>query len=423
MLRRIAAIIVFVALVATVALLVHWNAQETSFRLTPDIAFTLPLGILMIAAAIAGAVVMFVLALMREGRHALRDWSVNRELRLAERNATQITEARSLILAGEYKRARSLLKKATQKRAMEISDVIDFAETYLLDHSAIQARKVLEEGQKDFGNEPLLLFALARACRATGDTPAALSALERAVSVYPTSMSMLTMLRDLLFETDSWTRAGEIQSRIVELNPDDASEQNWLLGARYEASNSADEAARGTALKELTNDAPEFLPVTIDRARMLTEAGDWRRAYKLLEKALRRRPRGAVLDSIESIVPPEESVRVARLYSKLVASHPDSSALRLRAAHYLMEHGRVEEAAGVLSAMSENGHGPRALALLGEIHDSRDDTALAHSSYQQALSAGQHWAQPYVCEVCAATEDVWQARCHTCGAWGMFESL
>ena len=175
--------------------------------------------------------------------------------------------------------------------------------------------------------------------------------------------------------------------------------------------------------KSFGDDAPEFLPVIIDRARMITDAGDWRRAYKTLEKALRRRPRGAVLDAIESTVPPEEAVRVTRLYSKLVASHAESAVLRLRAARYLIEHGRVEEAADVLNAMSENGDGPKAQALWGEIHNSRDDTALAHASYQQALAADQHWAPPYVCEVCATTADAWQARCHACGAWGMLESL
>ena len=423
MFRRIVAITVFVILVAAVSLLVHWNAAPTSFKLTPELTFNLPLGILMIAAAVAGALVMFVLALMREGRLALRDWSVHREIRIAQRNAAQITEARSQILAGEYKRARNLLTKSTQKRAMEISDIIDFAETYLLEGDPLQARKVLEEAQKDFGNEPLLLFALGRACKATGDLPAATSALERAVSVYPTSMPILTVLRDILFETESWERAAEVQGRIVELNADDASEKNWLLGARYEAALQAEDSARDAALREIASDAPDFLPVLVHRAKNLAATGDWRRAMKILEKAVRKKPHGATLDELERMVPAEESSRLARLYGKLVASSPQSVGLRLRAAHYLIKHGRVEEAAETLTPLADGTEASVAKALWGEIHDAREESTLAHSSYREALSDSEAFSPQYNCEVCEAATRDWHARCDNCGAWGMFESI
>ena len=83
MLRRIVAFALFIALIGAVSFLVYFNAQETLFRLTPRHEFTLPLGVLILGATIAGALVMFVLALMREGRHALREWRVHRELHAA----------------------------------------------------------------------------------------------------------------------------------------------------------------------------------------------------------------------------------------------------------------------------------------------------------------------------------------------------
>ncbi len=198
MIRRIVAFVVFIALIAGVSMLVYFNAQETSFRLTPSREVTLPLGMLMLGALVAGALVMFLFALMREGRHALREWRVHRELRAAERTAEQRTRARSLALAGDFKQARALLGKATRRHAPQASDMVDVAETYLMEGNAAEARRLLEEGQKDVGNDPLLLFALARACRATGDAAAAISALERALRAYPSSLPALTLLRDLL---------------------------------------------------------------------------------------------------------------------------------------------------------------------------------------------------------------------------------
>src|SRR6185503_3337401 len=174
------------------------------------------------------------------------------ELQAAERTAEYQTEARSLALAGDFKRARLLLAKATNKRAPDVSDVVDYAETFLLEGDAGQARRVLEEGQKDFGNEPLLLFALARACRAGGDTAAAISTLERALRVYGSSLPILTMLRDLLFEAGSWERAGQVQELITGLRPTDERERNLLAGARFEAAKSQAADARASALRGVT---------------------------------------------------------------------------------------------------------------------------------------------------------------------------
>ena len=129
MLRRIVAFLVFIALIGAVSFLVYFNVQETQFRLTPKHTFNLPLGVLMLGATIAGALVMFVLALMREGRHALREWRVHRELRAAERTAEYQSEARSLALSGDFRRARALLAKATLKRAPDVSDTVSCSTT------------------------------------------------------------------------------------------------------------------------------------------------------------------------------------------------------------------------------------------------------------------------------------------------------
>jgi len=423
MLRRILTFLIFILLIAGVSALVYLNAQEIAFRLAPEVAFTLPLGVLMLAAGCAGAIVMFLIALMREGHHALRDWRVHRALRTAQRNVEHIAEARSLTLAGDYKRARALLTKATQKREPEIGDVIDYAETFLLEDDPVQARRILEEGQKDFGNEPLLLFALSRACRAAHDTPAAISALERALAVYPRSIRILTTLRDLLFDVESWQRAVEIQKRIVELKPDDASERNWLLGARFEAAMQEPESRREADLRSLCSDAPDFVPALLERARRATAAGDRKRAIKILEKAARQRPRAALLDEMERVCGSEDAGRVAKLYAKLVASEPVSPELRARAAHFLVSIDRADDAVAMLNASGENGRGPYLQAAWAEVHGAKNRNSEALAAYKSALTAGGLAHPIYACEVCGAQTLGWQTRCEQCRAWGMLEAL
>lgn len=422
MLRRILVFLVFIGLIGAVSFLVYFNVQETQFRLTPQHTFTMPLGVLMLGATVVGAIVMFVLALMREGRHALREWRVHRELRSAERTAEYQTEARSLALSGDFKRARQLLAKATLKRSPNVSDTVDYADTFLLEGDAAQSRRVLEDAQKDYGNEPLLLYALARACRATGDLPAAISTLERAVRVYPSSLPILMLLRDVLFEAASWQRACEIQERIIALKPADESERNWLAGARFEAAKRVPPESRGSALRGITTDHPDFVPALLARARDLEDSGDHRRAVRLLEKAAKRRPRSALLDELERITPEVNRSKLAKLYTKLVTGDPGNSKLRLRAARFFVAAGRHDEAEQLLAPLSANGSAAPAHALRAAIHEARADREGAQHEYQQAFVTHEFPPRIIACERCDAVAPAWQERCSRCGAWGTFEA-
>jgi HemY protein len=403
--------------------LVYWNAQETVFRLTPGHVFTLPLGVLMLAATIAGALLMFVVALWREGRHALREWRVHREMRAAQRSVEATAQARSLALAGEFSRARALLKRATQKRSAEAADVIDYADTFMLEGDPAQARTILEEGQRTFGNDAMLLYALANACAASGDARTAIATLERALAIHAKSPRLLTLLRDQLFEVGDWQRATAIQARIVELNPTNEAEANRMLGARYEATLRAPETERGVLLKTLCHQAPDFVPATIERARSLARTGEQRRALKLLERALAAKPRSVLLDLYEEIARTDDVSRVNKLYSKLMALHPDSVDLKLRAAAAAISRHRLDEAAALLSSCSSNGGAPAAQILWAQLHDARNQPDLAHAAYREAAASGSLGKPGFACEKCGSMSESWRARCNNCDTWGFVEDV
>jgi uncharacterized membrane-anchored protein len=422
MLRRIITVLAVVALIGAVSALVYFNVEETTFRLTPQHSFTLPLGVLMLAAAVAGGLFMFLLALAREGRHALRDWRVQREKRVEERNVELRRQARSLTLAGDHQRARALFAKAAKRRAPDVVDVIDYASTYILEGRASEARRILEEGQKDFGNDPLLLYALARACSESGDKAAALSTLERALSVYPSSRDILRMLRDLLFDSGQWQRATEVQSRLLDLDPQNVREQRRLLGARYEAAVTLEGEPRAAALKAIIASHPDFIPALVARADDLEAAGEDRQAFKLLEKAARRRPHPAILDLLEARTPGDQSQRLVKLYAKLTSAAPEDEALRLRAARFLLASGRIDEAARELEATSGDAHAYAKHALWAEVHRARSNGDLAQAAYHEAITAEGTKPAAYRCAECGRGSLQWQPRCGHCGAWDAIDA-
>jgi predicted Zn-dependent protease/uncharacterized integral membrane protein len=422
MLRRILTFVAFVALVAAVSALVYFNSNDSSFRYAPDATITLPLGVLMLGAAVAGMVVMFLLMLLREGRHALGEWRVQRGIRGAERTANLRAEARNLSLAGDFGRARALFAKVMKMRDPDVADLIDYANTYVQEGHSAEAKRLLEHGQKDFGNDPLLLFDLARVARLAGDDAAAISALERALSVYPRSLRLLTMLRDALTDSSAWDRAAEIQERIVQLKPNNASERNRLWGARYEAALRMPPGERMAALKAITVAQPDFAPAALERARTAVAAGDAKRGLKVLEKAIRQRPRGVLFDEVEKLCATDEPDRVAKLYAKSLDSFPQLDGLRARAARHLITVGRGQEAEEVL------GNAPSSDDTRGLLEAARDLLMDARSQLGGMPSArGSRRGRPdrhlWRCEGCKTPTERWSARCIRCGAWGLIDDL
>ena len=420
MLRRIITFVAFVALVAAVSALVYFNPSDAPFRYAPDKTITLPLGVLMLGAALAGMVVMFLLMLLREGRHAVHEWRVQRGIRSAERTASLRAEARNLSLAGDFARARTLFAKVMKMRDPDVADLVDYANTHALEGNAREAKRLLEHGQKDFGNDPLLLFELAKIARMAGDDAAAISALERALAVYPRSTRLLTMLRDALMDGGSWERAAEIQERLLQLKPNDPSERNRLWGARYEAAARMPVGERMAALKAITVAQPDFAPAALERARTAAASGDERRSLRILEKAIRQRPRGVLFDEIEKLCAADEPTRVAKLYAKSLESFPQLDGLRARAARHLITIGRGQEADDVLRAA------PTSDDTRGVLSAARGLLLEARSQLGSGTGAARRsGAEPHLwrCEGCKTPTDRWSARCTRCGAWGLIDDL
>ena len=422
MLRRTLAFIAFVALVAAVSTLVYLNPEETAFRYPPAEEVALPLGVLMLASAVAGMVVMFVLMLLREGRTAVREWRVQRGIRSAERTATLRAEARSLALAGDYARARSLFSKAMKTREPDLADLLDYADTYIQEGDAREAKRIIENAQKDFGNAPLLLSALARAARLAGDHAGAASALERALAVYPRSLRLLVPLRDVLVDMGEWGRAAEIQERTVALASGDTVERNRLLGIRYEAAQRTPPVQRIATLKSISSTEPDFVPAVVERARAIAADGDARRAIRILEKAIRQRPRGVVFDELENLIGEEDPARLSKAYLRAIEAFPHLDGLRARAARQLARNGRHDEAASILKDAAST--------------DTRSSLTAARAFLEQArgrLTGPGEGSRTQIptqfptpsgrCDACKSLSDRWTARCIHCGAWGFIDDL
>jgi thioredoxin-like negative regulator of GroEL len=172
------------------------------------------------------------------------------------------------------------------------------------------------------------------------------------------------------------------------------------------------------ALKAITVGQPDFAPAALERARTAALAGDERRSMRILEKAIRQRPRGVLFDELEKLCTADDPARVAKLYVKSVEGFPQLDGLRARAARYLIHIGRTQEADAMLNAAPSD--------------DTRGVLSAARGSLLEARSqlrgtAGGERPRPELhlwrCDACRTPAERWAARCTRCGAWGFVDDL
>lgn len=365
MLRRTLTFVVAVLLIGSVSSLVYFNSQPTTLRWGPRQELTVPLAWLIVGSTIAGAALVFLVLLAREGHWAVRQWRLLRALRTAERAAARRSEARASVLAGRHAKARTLLARTATGAGAVLDDAVDYGEAFLAEGKAADARTHLEDSRREFGDDPSILYALARACRALGDDSGAVAALDRAVEKLPASVALHALLRDCLVDLGWWPRAEATQQRLVDLLPGHPAEKKRLIEIRMTTAELGDAADRENALRAVLAMDPSWPAAAAGRAQMLAAQGHRRTALRVLMRAAKRRPAEETLTALDAVLAADSARKVQRIYRRLRRLHPASGDVLLHQASQLLRFGRQAEAEAVVKDF--DGAGERAPVVVAAV--------------------------------------------------------
>ena len=387
MLRRTLSFIVAIALIGAVATMVYFNSQPTTLRYGPTQEITLPLAWLILAASVAGAALMALILIARESHWAMRQWKLVRALRASERTARRRSEARASVLAGRHAKARTLIAKTASGRGAVIDDAVDFGEAFLAEGRAADGRTHLEDARRELGDDPRLLYSLARCCRELGDHTATVAALDRAIEEMPASLALHTLRRDALIDLEWWSRAEEAQQRVVDLAPADPAEKQRLIDIRMKSAEIGDAGEREHALRGVLAMDPSWPAAAASRAAMLREQGKRRAAVRVLYRAAKRRPAEETLRALDTTLEETNGRQLLRLYKRLRRTHPQSLELALHQAANLVRLGRNAEAEAIITELGELSGRDAALAesLRARMREGEDDPGGATDALRRAL--------------------------------------
>ena len=387
MLRRTLTFIAAILLIGAVSSLVYFNSQPTTLQFGPRQEVTVPLAWLIVGSTLAGASLVLALLLAREGHWALRQWRLLRALRTAERATARRSEARASILAGRYAKARTLLAKTARGPEANVDDAVEYGESFLEEGQPSEGIAHLEESRSELGDDPRILLALARCCRATGDHAKAAAALELAVSALPASVTLQSLLRDCFVDLGWWARAEVAQQRLVDLRPEDGPERQRLIDIRMKCAEGADVADRDAALRGVLAMDPSWPAAAAGRADMLAGQGRLRAAVRVVYRAAKRRPAEETLATLDRLLETHDIKRLLRLYGRLRRRHPASHELALHYAALMLRLGRDAEAESTLGELegASGREGAIVERMKAEMLEKRSDLAGATSALRRAL--------------------------------------
>lgn len=420
MVKRFFAFLVAAVLLCGLGVLFFWNPGTVEFRLTPSRTYTLPLPLLLLLAFLAGAALVFLLALFREAQWTFAERRRRTIERRRERRRNVIAEGRRALGAGRADRARGLLRRASDDE--DIDSVLALAEASLAARRPEEALTLLDRAKLRFPAEPRVFELLGRGHERLGDRPAATAALEQAVSLDPENPRLAAALRDAYVAERRWPEAVRTEETVISLlrHADEiAREQSRIRGYRLEAALVGDdEEATVRALRLLVSWDPAFLPFSVTLGDRLHRLGRRSEAARVWARAAARRIDPALVERLERLYRDlDRPKRMIDLYRRWLR-RADEPRIRLHLARFLLTLGRADEAQAELDALDATARRhPAAQALGGEVHRVRGNAESALHAFRNAAEAAIELDLPYECLACGRTHASWHPRCEPCGAW------
>ncbi|MET0151832.1 MAG: hypothetical protein ABW298_04415 [Candidatus Binatia bacterium] len=420
MLKRFLGFVAVGALLLGFGFVFYMNPAIVELHVTPSRSYSLPLPLLVLASFLAGAAVIFALALIREAQWTFGERLRRRREARTAKNRALVAAGRELLWHGRPEPAkRALLRPPARERDVEALAAL--AETSLGADRPDEARIVLEDALTIHRDDPRLLASLASVAARESEWRQASSLLERAFAAEPDSVRLAASLRDAYTRERRWADALRAEDHYLALLHEPRgleSERPRRSGLRYELAISRDKPEDVVAdLYRVLRDEPSFVPAAVSLGDTLRHLGRDSEAGRVWLRAVLRRPMPVLLGRIEALYHDlGQPNKVTAIYRRL-QTRGASFSRSARLARFLLTQGRVEEAAAVLESVASTSDEAEAALLRGEIERRRGNPSAALESLHVAFDAWPVEGRSHVCVICGGSVAEWQARCPSCGGW------
>jgi HemY protein len=254
-----------------------------------------------------------------------------------------------------------------------------------------------------------------------GETARAMKLAAHAFSMRPRDPEIQTTLFELQTREAAWSEArktltamkntktipADVAARRIAVLDLEAARAARAEGDRAVAMRLADGAAKAVA---------DLAPAAALAATLHAEAGETKKAARILRDAWRARPHPEIAFAFAALAPEESPAARRQRFDDLLSVNRDDQESRILAAELAIADQDWHGARKALGDLAETRGTHRSLAIMAAIERGEGAPESVVRGYlARAITAprGAHWT----CERCAAAPGVWTAICPGCGAF------
>jgi len=421
--------LLLIAAVIFIMLLRELNQGIITVNLLPTKSYDITKSTFFLSSMAFGAVMVFLLYLLRDVRRFLRGLRVQREQKKRLKVQELYTKGLNSMLAKRNSEATRFFQKVLAIDPNHVDTLLRMGISQLREKNPQEAILLHQKALSLDDNNQEVMFSLATDYEEAKRYDDALGMYQNILSKDSSNLTALIKMRDLYQKLNYWDNLYETQRKLVAspLTPSEQEvEHRRLVGFKYEFGRSLLEAGdleRGKKIfRGVIKLDKDFIPAYLGLGEIYLDEGKVKDAAELWEKAYKMTSSVLLLYRLEDLYLKQgEPGRAIELYTQAVSWKPQDIVTKffLGKLYYRLE--MVDEAFDILSTVDWGDKEFRDVhKLLGNIYLRRGSLGLAASEFKKALGFRKQIIIPYVCSNCDLRTTDWSGRCPNCGKWNTF---
>lgn len=432
MLLRLLLLIVIV-LFSLLGYITYLNHETyVSLFLIQGRSFTTSLPAVIIVSFASGALIVFMVGLIRDVVEGWKELKKERRGKKEEALQGEIAKGLSFLLKGNVEQGRIHLTNALKRDPENLDIYAKLSDIYAGEGKLKEAVEILERAWSiDSQNEEILLKK-ARLYGQMGNLVMAIAALEKVLARDPNDMAALKDLRDVYLHQNNGKEALGVQKHIVSImksETDASREKCFYLGLKYEYAQSLMQSENdgflekaGRLCKEIIKAQKGFQPAYVLLGDIYQKQRRWVEAGKILGKGFRVSRSVIFLLRLEDLyLKRDDPKTLLKIYRRTLENNPDSTIIPLFYSRLCLELSMLDEAMDELVEIKKRRKANAPLhGLMAEVYARKGQFEAAVREYRKTSQLAGSLQLLFVCRSCHRESIEWIGRCPSCNQWNTY---
>lgn len=405
------------------------NPGSINLSLSKEVSYELRIPTLILLSISTGALIVLVLAFIKDARDILVTWKANRQQRKEAKIQEDYSRAVSALLSKKNPQAVPYFQKVLFRNPNHVDALLHLGDIYRFEKNYTEAIHYHQRAKNIDENNIEALFALVKDYEEARKYEEAIKTLNSILEIDKTNVAALIQARDIFQKMGKWEESYGMAVQILKgpLSLQEKEiERKKLLGIKYElgkslaASKNLDRALK--IYKGIIKLDRNFIPAYIGLCDILLEKGDRKEAIELLEDAYAATRSVIVLHKLEDVyLSIDQPEGIISFYQNAINRDPRNLDLKffLGKLYYRLE--MIDDAFEILSEIDPTDKNfPDLHKIVGNIYLRKNNPSAAAEEFRRAMNLSKQVVVPYFCNVCDYHSNNWTGKCPRCGTWNSY---